>query len=154
MEAKKNNELNAANEGNPNVVANNNLPHVVVSPPSVPNLTSLLTGHTGQEVETQATGKGIAMDKNNHMQDDEQVDDNMKSPSKKKTKKAKSTKDDKSAKRDRTGSSLKKSLYASTAIKVVEATSSKKDYNFERVFYEAGLELKGEDKYSAYVKHI
>jgi hypothetical protein len=29
-----------------------------------------------------------------------------------------------------------------------------KDYNFERVFYEAGPELKGKDKYSAYVKHI
>jgi hypothetical protein len=34
------------------------------------------------------------------------------------------------------------------------ATSSAKDYKFERVFYEAGLELKGKDKYSAYVKHI
>ena len=34
------------------------------------------------------------------------------------------------------------------------ATSSTKDYKFELVFYEAGLELKGEDKYSAYVKHI
>jgi hypothetical protein len=34
------------------------------------------------------------------------------------------------------------------------ATPSTKDYKFERVFYEAGLELKGEDKYSAYVMHI
>ncbi len=33
-------------------------------------------------------------------------------------------------------------------------TSSAKDYKFERVFYEAGLALKGKDKYSAYVKHI
>jgi hypothetical protein len=32
------------------------------------------------------------------------------------------------------------------------ATSSTKDYTFEQVFYEAGLEC--EDKYSAYVKHI
>ena len=78
----------------------------------------------------------------------------MKFPIKKKTKKTKSTKDDKLAKRDRTGSSLKKSSYASTATTVAEATSLKKDYNFERVFYEAGLELKGEDKYSAYVRHI
>ena len=29
-----------------------------------------------------------------------------------------------------------------------------KDYKFERVFYEARLELKGKDKYSTYVKHI
>ncbi len=34
------------------------------------------------------------------------------------------------------------------------AKPSAKEYNFERVFYEVGLELKGEDKYSAYVKHI
>ncbi len=34
------------------------------------------------------------------------------------------------------------------------AKPSAKKYKFERVFYEAGLELKGEDKYSAYVKHI
>jgi hypothetical protein len=33
-------------------------------------------------------------------------------------------------------------------------TSFAKDYKFEQVFYEAGLELKGEDKYSAYIKHI
>jgi len=36
----------------------------------------------------------------------------------------------------------------------VAATSSAKDCKFERVFYKAGLELKGEDKYSAFVKHI
>ena len=34
------------------------------------------------------------------------------------------------------------------------STSSAKDYKFERVFYKAGLKLKGDDKYSAYVKHI
>ena len=54
-------------------------------------------------------------------------------------------------KRDRGGSSLKMSSFATQA---VAGTSSTKDYKFERVFYEAGLELKGEDKYSAYVKHI
>jgi hypothetical protein len=47
--------------------------------------------------------------------------------------------------------SLKKSSFATNAI---AATSSAKDYKFERVFFEAGLELKGEDKYSACVKHI
>jgi hypothetical protein len=34
------------------------------------------------------------------------------------------------------------------------ATSSAKDYKFERVFYKARLELKGNNKYSAYVKPI
>jgi len=29
-----------------------------------------------------------------------------------------------------------------------------KEYKFERVIYETGLELKGDDKYSAYIKHI
>jgi len=48
--------------------------------------------------------------------------------------------------------SLKKSSFA-FATKAVATTFSTKDYKFERVFYEAGLELK-EDKYSAYVKHI
>ncbi len=37
---------------------------------------------------------------------------------------------------------------------VIATTSSAKEYKYERVFYEAGLELKGKDKYSAYVKHI
>ena len=62
-----------------------------------------------------------------------------------------STKEDTSTKRDRSGPSLKKSSFAT---KAVAATSSAKDYKFEQVFYEAGLELKGKDKYSAYVKHI
>ena len=125
----------------------------VVSPPSAPNLTSLLTGHTGQEVGPQARDEGTALDKNNHSQENEQVEDNLKSPIKKKSKKSKTTTDDKPAKHDRSGSSLKKSSYAN-ATKVVGTTSSTKDYNFERVFYEAELELKGEDKYSAYVKNI
>jgi hypothetical protein len=36
----------------------------------------------------------------------------------------------------------------------VAATSSVKDYKFEWVFYKAGLELKGDDKYGAYVLQI
>ncbi len=55
------------------------------------------------------------------------------------------------SKRDHSGTSLKKSSFATQA---VAATSSAKDYKFEQVFYEAGPKLKGEDKYSAYVKHI
>ncbi len=56
----------------------------VVSPPSAPNLTSLLTGHIGQEVEKQAADNGIATGKGSNTQSDEQVDDTMKSPQKKK----------------------------------------------------------------------
>jgi hypothetical protein len=70
---------------------------------------------------------------------------------KKKIKKGKSTKEDKLPKRDRSGTSLKKTSFATQAM---AATSFAKDYKFEQVFYEAGLELKGEDKYSAYVKQI
>ena len=36
----------------------------------------------------------------------------------------------------------------------VVATPSAKEYKFERLFYKAGLELKGDDKYGAYVSHI
>ncbi len=55
------------------------------------------------------------------------------------------------SKRSRNCTSLKMSSFATPA---VAATSSAKDYNFEQVFYKAGLELKGNDKYSAHVKHI
>ena len=54
-------------------------------------------------------------------------------------------------KHDRSGSSLKKSSFAT---QVMAATSSANDSKFERVFYEAELELKGKDKYSTYAKHI
>jgi hypothetical protein len=58
-----------------------------------------------------------------------------------------SSKDDKSTKRDRSGSVLKKSTFAmSTPV----ASTSAKEYHYEHVFYEAGLELKGEDKYGTY----
>ncbi len=118
----------------------------VVSPPSAPNLTSLLTGHVGQEVGNQASS-----DMDINLQEVEQVEDIAKSPKKKKSKKVKSTKEDTSTKRDRSGSNLKKSSFATQP---AAATSSVKDYKFERVFYKAGLKLKGKDKYSAYVKHI
>ena len=55
----------------------------VVSPPSAPNLTSLLTGHLGQEVGTQSAVNGIATDMGINTQEDEQVNDNVKSPPKK-----------------------------------------------------------------------
>ena len=82
---------NAMNIDNPMEVEENwpPLSLAVVSPPSAPNLTSLLTGHTGQEVGPQAGDEGTAPDKNNHSQENVQVEDNLKSPIKKKSKKAK-----------------------------------------------------------------
>ena len=75
-DAAKNDGLKVANEVNLNVVpGNTNPPHVplpsVVSPPSAPNLNSLLTGHIGQEVGTQAADNGIATDKGSNTQEDE-----------------------------------------------------------------------------------
>jgi hypothetical protein len=88
-DAAKNDRLKAANENNLNVAVDMNPPaHVplpsVVSPPSAPNLTSLLTGHIGQEVGMQAADNGMATDKGSNTQEDEQVDDNVISPKKKK----------------------------------------------------------------------
>jgi hypothetical protein len=54
-------------------------------------------------------------------------------------------------KRDRSGTTLKISSFAKPTL---AAKPSTKEYNFERVFYEAGLELTGGDDYSTYVKHI
>jgi hypothetical protein len=66
-DAAKNDRFKGANEDNLNVAVDTNLPYaplpLVVSPLSAPNLTSLLTGHIGQEVGTQADDNGIATDK-------------------------------------------------------------------------------------------
>ena len=76
---------------NLNVAADMNSPHeplpTVVSPPPAPNLTSLLTGHIGQDVGTQAADDTTATDMDNNTQVDEQVDDNVKSPKKRNKKK-------------------------------------------------------------------
>jgi len=86
-DAAKNDGLKAENEDNLKLVVDTNPPQVplpsVVSPPSAPNLTSLHTGHIGQEVGMQAADNGIATDKGSNTQEDEQVDDNVKSPKKK-----------------------------------------------------------------------
>jgi hypothetical protein len=85
-DAAKNDQLEAVNENNLNVVVDTNPPHVplpsVVSPSSAPNLTSLLTGHIGQEVGMQAADNGMATDKGSNTQEDQQVDDKVKSPKK------------------------------------------------------------------------
>ena len=84
--AAKKDELNAANGDNLTVAVNTNPTQVplplVVSPPSAPNLTSLLTGHVGQEV-----GNQVSLDMDINSQDVEPVEDSAKSPKKKKSKK-------------------------------------------------------------------
>jgi hypothetical protein len=125
----------------------------VVSPPSAPNLTLLFSGHTGQEEGSQTTDKDNTTDETSQPNENDQADNMAKAPCKKKPKNLKTRKEDTTTKRNRSGSSLKKSSYANPTL-TVGTTPSTKEYNFERVFYEAGLELKGEDKYSAYVKNI
>jgi hypothetical protein len=145
----------ATNDDSPMEVEENwpALTLAVVSPPSAPNLTLLLSGHTGREEGSQTMVRDNAADDTSHPHENNQADDMAKAHSKKKSKKLKTRKENTSTKRDHSGSSLKKSSYASSTI-TEGTTLSTKEYKFERVFYEAGLELKGEDKYSAYVKHI
>ena len=118
----------------------------VVSPPSVPDLTSLLTGHISREggqpgvdsvatTDIAATNSGANSTATTDMDTTPPVkdpaDDNVKSPKKKKSKKLKSTKQDKSLKCDCSDSSLKKSSFGTPA---VVATSSAKEYKFGWVF--------------------
>ncbi len=87
--AKKDGLKAVIEKDNLNAAADMNLPQeplpTVVSPPSAPNLTSLLTGHVGQEVGMQAADNTTAKDMDINTQDDKQVDDNVKSPKKKKS---------------------------------------------------------------------
>ena len=64
----------------------------VVSPPSAPNLTLLLTGHTCQEDGPQTTDKDNAADNTIQPQEKNQANDMAKAPSKKKPKKLKNHK--------------------------------------------------------------
>jgi hypothetical protein len=63
--------------------------------------------------------------------------------------KVKLGKDEKAAKRNCSGSVLKKSSFATST---VASSTPAKEYLHDSVFYEAGLELKGEDKYGAHMK--
>ncbi len=139
-------------ETNPSVVTKvgtaSEPPPTVVSPLSAPNLNSLLTGHVRQEGETLYGTNSTAT----ATVTETQAKDTVKSPKKKKSKKVKSTsKEDKSTKRDHSGSVLKKSTFATSTL---NPSTPAKEYNHKRVFYKAGLELVGEDKYDAHVKQI
>jgi hypothetical protein len=80
--------LKATNADNVNVAVKTTLPPVplplVVSPPLAPNLTSLLTGHVGQELGMQADDNGAATVRVSDTQAADHGDDNVKSPQKKK----------------------------------------------------------------------
>jgi hypothetical protein len=122
----------------------------VVSPPSASNLNSLLIGHVGQESE-RAQEDGIA----SKAMEADSANDTSKPPKKKQSRKSKISKEgkkDNANKRDRHGSALKKGSFAT--VTPAATTPPAKEYKYERVFYEAGLELKGEDKYGVYIKQI
>ncbi len=118
---------------------------LVVSPPLAPNLTSLLTGCVGRESET------VPENGNTSTAADTVANEIGKSQKKKKTKKTKSNKQDNASKRDCSNSALKKSSFTTSTPAI---TTSAKEYKHEQVFYEAGMELKGEDKHGVYVKQI
>ena len=84
--AAKNDGFKVANGDNLTVAVDTNPTQVplpsVVSPPSAPNLTSLLTGHVGQEVGNQASSDLVI-----NTQDVELVEVSAKSPKKRNQKK-------------------------------------------------------------------
>ena len=101
---------------------------LVVSPPSAPDLTSLLTGHIGRDGgaqgaygaaeavaarNTDAAAVAVAMHINGSKAADTTTKDCVKSSPKKKTKKSKTPKEkvEKSSKRDRSGTALKPSTF-------------------------------------------
>ena len=78
-------------------------------------------------------------------------------PTKKKTKKLKektTSTNLSSSKCDSSGSVLKQGRFATAAAPTATPQASAKVFEHKRVYYEAGLELKGDDKYAAYVKQI
>jgi hypothetical protein len=85
------------------------------------------------------------------------VKENSASSNKKKTKKLKEkTSSNKlsSSKCNSSGSILKQGRFATAAALNAAPAASSKVFNYEQVYYEAGLGLKGNDKYAAYVKQI
>jgi hypothetical protein len=123
---------------------------LVVSPPLALNLNSLLTGHVGQESE-RAQEDGIA----SKAMEEDSANNTGKPPKKKELKKSKLSKEGKkysAIKHDQRGLALKKGSFATVTPAVTTPPANK--YKYEQVFYEAGLELKGEEKYGTYIKQI
>jgi hypothetical protein len=124
---------------------------LVVSPPSAMNLNSLLTGHVGQEsVSTHKDGIASTSMEEDLANSTDKITKNKKA---KKVKSSKDDKEDKATKRNRRGLALKKGGVTSTAPAAPTSPPATK-YKYAQVFYKAGLELKGEDKYGTYVKQI
>jgi hypothetical protein len=121
----------------------------VVSPPPASNLNTLLTGHVAQDTNgTKEDGAALTA------MDDKVSGESSKPPKLKKIKKSKlnkEEKDDTGTKKERHSSALKQ---GSVAVPLPTLRPPAPAYKYERVFYEVGLELKGEDKYGAYVKQI
>jgi hypothetical protein len=121
----------------------------VVSPPPASNLNTLLTGHVGQDTNgTKEDGAALTT------MDDKVSGENGKPPKQKKIRKLKlnkEEKDDVATKKEHCSSALKQ---GSVAVPLPTLRPPAPAYKYERVFYKAGLELKGEDKYGAYVKQI
>jgi hypothetical protein len=121
----------------------------VVSPPPGLNLNTLLTDHVGQNTDgTKEDGTGLTA------MDDKVSGENGKPPKQKKIKKSKLNKEEKNdvtTKKEQCSLALKR---GSVAIHLPTLRPLAPAYKYEQVFYEAGLELKGEDKYGAYVKQI
>ncbi len=59
-----------------------------------------------------------------------------------------------SSKHDSSGSVLKQGRFATVVAPTAAPPASSKVFVHKQVYYEAGLELKGKDKYAAYVKQI
>ena len=121
----------------------------VASPPSTANLNSLLSGHVGQE------GSGVDADTSTIMADSDADKEKPTSATKKKPKKSKDkTSSNSSSKCDSFGSVLKQGRSATAAALQTIPPVPSKEFAHKGVYYEAGLELKGEDKHAAYVKQI
>ncbi len=59
-----------------------------------------------------------------------------------------------SSRRNSSGSLLKQGRFATAATTTAALTASNKVFGYEHVYYEASLELKGDNKYATYVKQI
>ncbi len=99
------------------------------------------------------------MDANTSMitTDSDAAKENFASPTKKKTKKSKektASNKSSSSKRNSSGSVLKQGRFATAAAPTAAPTASTKVFDYKHVYYKAVLELKGDNKYAAYVKQI
>jgi hypothetical protein len=126
-------------------------PTSVLSPPSTANLNALLSGQDGQEC------LGTDTNTSTITADSEAVKENSASSNKKKTKKPKEKSASNklsSSKRDSSGSVLKQGRFATAAASTAAPVAASKVFNYKQVYNEAGLQMKGDNKYAAYVKQI